>query len=67
MAEAGIIIEAATEREEIKQTIFAAGGEVLGGRRDPREQHQLDLDHPDGRGTVDPARFIGLHFFNPVP
>src|SRR6478752_5708043 len=30
LAEAGLIIEAATEREEIKQSIFKAAGEVLG-------------------------------------
>ena len=30
MAEAGLIVEAATEREEIKNAIFAAAGKMLG-------------------------------------
>lgn len=67
MAEADLIVEAATEQEEIKRRIFEAAGKVL---------------HPDAilasntssipitrmaTSSPDPRRFIGLHFFNPVP
>ena len=66
-ADADLVIEAATEREEIKRAIFADIGKVL---------------RPDGllasntssipitrlaQASPDPARFMGVHFFNPVP
>ncbi len=67
MADAGLIIEAATEREEIKRKIFEAVGKVLG--------HQAVLASNTSsipitrlaQASPDPARFIGVHFFNPVP
>jgi len=67
MASAGLIIEAATEREEIKRKIFAEVGTVLG--------HQAVLASNTSsipitrlaQATPDPARFVGVHFFNPVP
>ena len=67
MADAGLIIEAATEREEIKRQIFAEVGKVLG--------HQAVLASNTSsipitrlaQASPDPKRFIGVHFFNPVP
>ena len=67
MADAGLIIEAATEREEIKRKIFEAVGKVLG--------HQAVLASNTSsipitrlaQSSPDPKRFIGVHFFNPVP
>jgi 3-hydroxybutyryl-CoA dehydrogenase len=67
MADAGLIIEAATEREEIKRKIFESVGKVLG--------HQAVLASNTSsipitrlaQASPDPARFIGVHFFNPVP
>lgn len=67
MADAGLIIEAATEREEIKRKIFEAVGRVLG--------HQAILASNTSsipitrlaQSSPDPKRFIGVHFFNPVP
>jgi 3-hydroxybutyryl-CoA dehydrogenase len=67
MATAGLIIEAATEREEIKRAIFADVGRILG--------HQAVLASNTSsipitrlaQASPDPARFIGVHFFNPVP
>jgi 3-hydroxybutyryl-CoA dehydrogenase len=67
MAEADLIIEAATEKEEIKHKIFAAAGKVL--RADAILASNTS-SIPITRMAVsspDPARFIGLHFFNPVP
>lgn len=67
MAAAGLVIEAATEREEIKRAIFADVGKVLG--------HQAVLASNTSsipitrlaQASPDPKRFIGVHFFNPVP
>ncbi len=67
MADAGLIIEAATEREEIKRKIFESVGKILG--------HQAVLASNTSsipitrlsQASPDPTRFIGVHFFNPVP
>ena len=67
MASCALVIEAATEREEVKRTIFARVGEVLG--------HQAVLASNTSsipitrlaQASPDPARFVGVHFFNPVP
>ena len=67
MAEVGIIIEAATEREEIKRAIFAKAGEVLAPDGILASNTSSIPITRMAAGTADPARFIGLHFFNPVP
>jgi 3-hydroxybutyryl-CoA dehydrogenase len=67
MAGADLIIEAATEREEIKRKIFDEVGRILG--------HQAILASNTSsipitrlaQASPDPKRFIGVHFFNPVP
>ena len=67
MAEADLIIEAATEKEAIKNAIFAEAGKVL---RDDAIMASNTSSIPITRmanHSPDPARFIGLHFFNPVP
>lgn len=66
-AAADLVIEAATEREEIKRAIFAEIGKVL----------QCDALLASNTSSIpitrlaqaspDPARFMGVHFFNPVP
>lgn len=67
MAEADIVIEAATEREEIKHRIFETVGKLL------RDDAVLASNTSSisitrlARSAPDPQRFIGLHFFNPVP
>ena len=67
MADADLIIEAATEKEEIKRKIFEAAGKVL------REDAILASNTSSipitrmATSSPDPKRFIGLHFFNPVP
>ncbi len=66
-AEADLIIEAATEREEIKRAIFAEVGKVL---RDDAILASNTSSIPITRmaqASPDPARFVGIHFFNPVP
>jgi len=67
MAEAHFIIEAATEREDIKAQIFAAAGKVLGKNGILASNTSSIPITRMAAQTPDPARFIGLHFFNPVP
>jgi 3-hydroxybutyryl-CoA dehydrogenase len=67
LAEAEIVIEAATEREPIKRQIFEAVGKVL---RDDAILATNTSSIPITRlaqAAPDPARFMGVHFFNPVP
>ena len=67
MSACGLVVEAATEREAVKRDIFARVGEVLG--------HQAVLASNTSsipitrlaQASPDPARFVGVHFFNPVP
>ncbi|WP_408589015.1 3-hydroxyacyl-CoA dehydrogenase NAD-binding domain-containing protein [Novosphingobium sp.] len=67
LGEADLIIEAATEREEIKQRIFAAAGEVLAPHAILASNTSSIPITRMAAGVPDPARFIGVHFFNPVP
>lgn len=67
LADAQLVIEAATEREEIKRSIFAnvaaviAPGTILATNTSSIPITRLAQIVPD------PALFIGVHFFNPAP
>jgi len=66
-AQADLVIEAATEREEIKRAIFADIGKVL--RPDAilaSNTSSIPITRL-AQASPDPARFMGVHFFNPVP
>lgn len=66
-AAADLVIEAATEREDIKRAIFTDVSKVL---RDDAILASNTSSIPITRmaqASPDPARFIGIHFFNPVP
>jgi 3-hydroxybutyryl-CoA dehydrogenase len=67
MAEADLIIEAATEREEIKRKIFGEVGKVLGHQAILATNTSSIPITRMAQASPDPARFIGVHFFNPVP
>ena len=67
MASAGLIIEAATEREEIKRAIFAEVGKMLGHQAVLASNTSSISITRLAQASPDPSRFIGLHFFNPVP
>ena len=67
MADAGLIIEAATEREEIKRKIFDAVGKVLGDQAVLASNTSSIPITRLAQASPDPNRFIGVHFFNPVP
>ncbi|WP_426262778.1 3-hydroxyacyl-CoA dehydrogenase NAD-binding domain-containing protein [Sphingomonas sp. PWP1-2] len=67
MGPAFLVIEAATEREEIKRAIFAEVGKVL-------SQHAVLASNTSSipitrlaQAAPDAGRFVGVHFFNPVP
>lgn len=67
MATADLVIEAATEREEIKRTIFEGVGKVLGPEAILASNTSSIPITRLAQASPDPARFIGVHFFNPVP
>jgi 3-hydroxybutyryl-CoA dehydrogenase len=67
MADAGIVIEAATEREDIKRAIFADVGKVLGPDAILASNTSSIPITRLAQGSPDPQRFVGVHFFNPVP
>ena len=67
MAAAGLIIEAATEREDIKRNIFAAAGKVLAADAILASNTSSIPITRLAQAAPDPARFVGVHFFNPVP
>ena len=67
MGEAAFIIEAATEKEEIKRTIFEKVGPHLANDGIMASNTSSIPITRMANYAPDPARFIGLHFFNPVP
>ena len=67
MGECQLVIEAATEREEIKRAIFATVGPVLGADAVLASNTSSIPITRLAQASPDPARFIGVHFFNPVP
>jgi 3-hydroxybutyryl-CoA dehydrogenase len=67
MADANLIIEAATEREEIKNAIFESAGKVLADSAIFASNTSSIPITRMANHSPDPERFIGLHFFNPVP
>jgi 3-hydroxybutyryl-CoA dehydrogenase len=67
MREADLIIEAATEREPIKRQIFENIGKVLRPNAILATNTSSISVTRLAQAAPDPARFIGMHFFNPVP
>ncbi|KQM64341.1 3-hydroxybutyryl-CoA dehydrogenase [Sphingomonas sp. Leaf17] len=67
MAPCGLVIEAATEREAIKRQIFAEVGKVLGSDAVLASNTSSIPITRLAQAAPDPERFIGVHFFNPVP
>ena len=67
MGPAFLVIEAATEREEIKRAIFAEVGKVLSDTAILASNTSSIPITRLAQASPDPARFMGVHFFNPVP
>jgi 3-hydroxybutyryl-CoA dehydrogenase len=66
-ADAVIVIEAATEREEIKRAIFAEVGAKMGAQAILATNTSSIPITRLAQAAPDAARFMGVHFFNPVP
>jgi 3-hydroxybutyryl-CoA dehydrogenase len=64
---ADLIIEAAPEREDIKQSIYKALTPVLGPNTILASNTSSISITRLAAMTDRPAKFIGMHFFNPVP
>ena len=67
MGDCGLVIEAATEREAIKRSIFADVGKVLGADAVLASNTSSIPITRLAQASPDAARFVGVHFFNPVP
>lgn len=67
LSEAAFVIEAATEREEIKLKIFESAGAHLAPDAILATNTSSISITRMAKASPDAARFIGLHFFNPVP
>lgn len=62
-----LVIEAATEREAIKRQIFESVGKVLSDTAILASNTSSIPITRLAQASPDPARFMGVHFFNPVP
>ncbi|MDZ7588556.1 MAG: 3-hydroxybutyryl-CoA dehydrogenase [Parasphingorhabdus sp.] len=67
MAKAGLIIEAASEDEALKRKIFADASKILGHQAILATNTSSISITRLAQSATDPGRFIGVHFFNPVP
>lgn len=67
MGDAEFIIEAATEREDVKMRIFETANKVLGANAIMASNTSSIPITRMATQSADPSRFIGVHFFNPVP
>ena len=67
MAAAGLVIEAATENEAVKRRIFEQVGAVLATDAVLASNTSSIPITRLAQAAPDPARFVGVHFFNPVP
>ena len=67
MGPCDLVIEAATEREAIKRQIFDTVGKALSDTAILASNTSSIPITRLAQAAPDPARFIGVHFFNPVP
>ena len=67
MGVCALVIEAATEREAIKRQIFAEVGKVLAADAVLASNTSSIPITRLAQAAPDAARFVGVHFFNPVP
>ena len=67
MGDCGLVIEAATEREAIKRQIFADVGAVMAADAVLASNTSSIPITRLAQAAPDAGRFVGVHFFNPVP
>jgi 3-hydroxybutyryl-CoA dehydrogenase len=66
LAPAGLVIEAAPERLELKRELFAALSEIAPGAVLASNTSSIPITAV-ASAAADPARVVGMHFFNPAP
>ena len=67
LGDCGLVIEAATEREAIKRQIFADVGAVMAADAVLASNTSSIPITRLAQAAPEPGRFVGVHFFNPVP
>jgi 3-hydroxybutyryl-CoA dehydrogenase len=67
LGQAQLVIEAATEREEIKRAIFGNVGSLLAADAILATNTSSIPITRLAQAAPDAGRFVGVHFFNPVP
>lgn len=67
LGQAQLVIEAATEREEIKRAIFGNLGDLLHADAILATNTSSIPITRLAQAAPDAGRFVGVHFFNPVP
>ena len=67
MADCELVIEAATEREAIKRAIFEEVGKVMSDTAILATNTSSIPITRLAQAAPDAGRFVGVHFFNPVP
>lgn len=67
MGPCDLVIEAATEREAVKRQIFESVGKALSETAILASNTSSIPITRLAQASPDPARFMGVHFFNPVP
>jgi 3-hydroxybutyryl-CoA dehydrogenase len=66
LADAGLVIEAAPERLELKRELFAALGDIAPAAVLASNTSSIPITAIAG-AVADPGRVVGMHFFNPAP
>jgi 3-hydroxybutyryl-CoA dehydrogenase len=66
LAEAGLIVEAAPERLELKRELFARFSAVAPGAVLASNTSSIPIT-AIATAAADPSRVVGMHFFNPPP
>ncbi|HEY7618496.1 MAG TPA: 3-hydroxyacyl-CoA dehydrogenase NAD-binding domain-containing protein [Solirubrobacteraceae bacterium] len=66
LAEAGLVIEAAPERLELKRELFAALADIAPRAVLASNTSSIPITAIAG-ALADPGRVVGMHFFNPPP
>lgn len=67
LAGAGLVIEAVTENLEVKQSLLAQVEEIVADKCVIASNTSSISITAIASGLREPSRFLGLHFFNPVP
>jgi 3-hydroxybutyryl-CoA dehydrogenase len=66
LSDAGLVIEAAPERLELKRELFAALGDIAPAAVLASNTSSIPITAIAG-AVADPGRVVGMHFFNPAP